>query len=188
MDKSLSVLLKSYSNMIPGRFSTRKVKLFIKAKKLKGKQKRLLIRKLKVKRIIKHKRLTPRQVFIGKGSLKHTSNKVTITLYTYSLLKRFLLRKIKRLIHFLYFPQKTLVLYITKDLLDPQGKRKRISYNRPLSLQEFLFSPDYHKILTNHVKIKVPRKNKPTRKAKRKAKAKASRPTKYSDANKIPSY
>jgi len=188
LDKSLSVLLKSYSNMIPGRFSTRKVKLFIKAKKLKGKQKRLLIRKLKVKRIIKHKRLTPRQVFIGKGSLKHTSNKVTITLYTYSLLKRFLLRKIKRLIHFLYFPQKTLVLYITKDLLDPQGKRKRISYNRPLSLQEFLFSPDYHKILTNHVKIKVPRKNKPTRKAKRKAKAKASRPTKYSDANKIPSY
>jgi len=188
LDKSLSVLLKSYSNMIPGRFSTRKVKLFLKAKKLKGKQKRLLIRKLKVKRIIKHKRLTPRQVFVGKGSLKHTSNKVTITLYTYSLLKRFLLRKIKRLIHFLYFPQKTLVLYITKDLLDPQGKRKRISYNRPLSLQEFIYSPEYHKILTKHVKIKVPRKNKPTRKSKRKAKAKASRPTRYSDANKIPSY
>jgi len=188
LDKSLSVLLKSYSNMIPGRFSTRKVKLFLKAKKLKGKQKRILIRKLKVKRIIKHKRLTPRQVFVGKGSLKHTSDKVTITLYTYSLLKRFLLRKIKRLIHFLYFPQKTLVLYITKDLLDPQGKRRRISYNRPLSLQEFLYSPEYHKILTKHVKIKVPRKNKPTRKAKRKAKAKASRPTKYSDANKIPSY
>jgi len=188
LDKSLSVLLKSYSNMIPGRFSTRKIKLFLKAKKLKGKQKRLLIRKLKVKRIIKHKRLTPRQVFVGKGSLKHTSNKVTITLYTYSLLKRFLLRKIKRLIHFLYFPQKTLVLYITKDLLDPQRKRKLISYNRPLSLQEFLYSPDYHKILTEHVNIKVPRKGKLTRKAKRKAKAKASRPTRYSDASKIASY
>jgi len=188
LDKSLSVLLKSYSNMIPGRFSTRKVKLFLKAKKLKGKQKRLLIRKLKVKRIIKHKRLTPRQVFVGKGSLKHTSTKVTITLYTYSLLKRFLLRKIKRLIHFLYFPQKTLVLYITKDLLDTQGRRKLISYNRPLSLQEFLYSPDYHKILTEHVKIKVPGKGKLTRKAKRKAKAKASRPTRFIDANKISSY
>jgi len=187
LDKSLSILLKSYSNMIPGRFSTRKVKLFLKAKKLKGKQKRLLIRKLKVKSIIKHKRLTPRQVFVGKGSLKHTSDKVTITLYTYSLLKRFLLRKIKRLIHFLYFPQKTLVLYITKDLLDPQG-RKLISYNRPLSLQEFLYSPADHKILTEHVKIKVPRKGKPTRKSMRKAKAKASRPTRYNDASKMASY
>ena len=174
--------------MIPGRFSTRKVKLFLKAKKLRGKQKRSLIRKLKVKPIIKHKRLTPRQVFVGKGSLKHTSDKVTITLYTYSLLKRFLLRKIKRLIHFLYFPQKALVLYVTKDLLDPQRRRKLISYNRPLSLQEFLYSPIDHKILTEHVKIKVPRKGKLTRKAMRKAKAKASRPTKYSDANKIASY
>jgi len=188
LDKSLSALLKSYSNMIPGRFSTRKVKLFLKAKKLRGKQKRSLIRKLKVKPIIKHKRLTPRQVFVGKGSLKHTSDKVTITLYTYSLLKRFLLRKIKRLIHFLYFPQKALVLYVTKDLLDPQRRRKLISYNRPLSLQEFLYSPIDHKILTEHVKIKVPRKGKLTRKAMRKAKAKASRPTKYSDANKIASY
>jgi len=188
LDKSLSALLKSYSNMIPGRFSTRKVKLFLKAKKLRGKQKRSLIRKLKVKPIIKHKRLTPRQVFVGKGSLKHTSDKVTITLYTYSLLKRFLLRKIKRLIHFLYFPQKALVLYVTKDLLDPQRRRKLISYNRPLSLQEFLYSPVDHKILTEHVKIKVPRKGKLTRKAMRKAKAKASRPTKYSDANKIASY
>lgn len=181
-------MLKSYSNMIPGRFSTRKVKLFLKAKKLKGKEKRILIRKLKVKRIIKHKRLTPRQVFVGKGSLKHTSDKVTITLYTYSLLKRFLLRKIKRLIHFLYFPQKTLVLYITKDLLDPQRKRKIISYNRPLSLDEFLYSPAYHKIMTEHVKIKVPRKGISTRKSRRKAKAKASRPTRFSDAHRIPSY
>ena len=188
LDKCLGVLLKSYSNMIPGRFSTRKAKLFIRAKKLKGKQKRLLIRKLKVKRIIKHKRLTPRQVFIGKGSLKHTSDKVTITLYTYSLLKIFLLRKIKRLIHFLYFPQKALVLYITKDLLDPQRRRKLISYNRPLSLQEFLYSPTYHKILTKHVKIKVPSKGKPSRKAIRKAKAKASRLTRYMDATRIPFY
>ena len=189
LDKSLSVLLKGYSNMIPGRFSTRKAKLFIKAKTLKGKKKRLLIRKLKVKRIIKHKRLTPRQVFVGKGSLKHTSTKVTVTLYTYSLLKRFLLRKIKRLIHFLYFPQKTLVLYITKDLLDPEGKRRYISYNRPLSLQEFLYSPDNHKILTGHAKADAQASQGiVTQKAIRKAKAKASRPIRYSDANKIASY
>jgi hypothetical protein len=149
LDKSLSALLKSYSNMIPGRFSTKRIKLFLKLRKLKGKKKRLLFRKIKTKRIIKHKRLTPRQVFVGKGSLKHTSNKVTITLYTYSLLKIFLLRKIKRLIHFLYFPQTTLVLFITKDLLDPQKKRRQISYNRPLSLQEFLYSPAYHKILND---------------------------------------
>ena len=173
LDKSLSALLKSYSNMIPGRFSTKRIKLFLKLRKLKGKKKRLLFRKTKTKRIIKHKRLTPRQVFVGKGSLKHTSNKVTITLYTYSLLKVFLLRKIKRLIHFLYFPQKTLVLFITKDLLDPQKKRRQISYNRPLSLQEFLYSPADHEI-SNVRKIKHDRKPK--------------HPITYHDADLIPSY
>jgi len=151
IDKSLMSILNSYSNMIPGKNSRKDIKLIVKRRKLTGKNKRLLLRKLKATRIIKHKRLTPRKVFVGKGDLKHTSNKVIITLYNYNILKTFLLRKIKRLIHFLYFPKRTLTLYITKDLLDSEKdinkKRNRISYNRPLSLREFLFSTSEHKIL-----------------------------------------
>ena len=177
LDKNLMAILKSYSNMIPGKNSRKNLKLIVKRRKLKGKKKRLFLRKLKTKRIIKHKRLTPRKVFVGKGDLKHTSNKVIITLYTYSILKTFLLRKIKRLVNFLYFPQKLLVLYITKDLLDseknPSKQRNLISYNRPLSLNEFLFSPSYHV-------IDVAR----TRNIKRKSK----QPITYYDANKTPTY
>jgi len=151
IDKSLMSILNSYSNMIPGKNSRKDIKLIVKRRKLTGKSKRLLLRKLKAKRIIQHKRLTPRKVFVGKGDLKHTSSKVIITLYNYNILKTFLLRKIKRLIHFLYFPKRTLTLYVTKDLLDSEKdvnkKRNRISYNRPLSLREFLFSTNEHKIL-----------------------------------------
>ena len=151
IDKSLMSILNSYSNMIPGKNSRKDIKLIVKRRKLTGKNKRLLLRKLKAKRIIQHKRLTPRKVFVGKGDLKHTSSKVIITLYNYNILKTFLLRKIKRLIHFLYFPKRTLTLYVTKDLLDSEKdinkKRNRISYNRPLSLREFLFSTNEHKIL-----------------------------------------
>jgi hypothetical protein len=158
LDKSLIAILTSYSNMIPGRNTRKDIMSIVKRKNLKGKKKRLFLRKLKAKRIIKHKRLTPRKVFVGRGDLKHTSNKVIITLYTFSILKTFLLRKIKRLIHFLYFPDKTLNLFVTKSLLDSAKdstkKRNLISYNRPLSLQEFLYSPLYHTISESGRKIK----------------------------------
>lgn len=167
--------------MIPGRFSIRRMKLYLKTRQLKGKEKRLLIRKIKIKRVVNYKRLTPRKVFVGKGSIKHTSNKVTVTLYTYSLLKIFLLRKIKRLIHYLYFPQKTLVLFITKDFLDPAKKRRLISYNRPLSLEEFLYSPTFNRIIESRTREISTNK-------KKKAKAKAKHPIKYHEEKKIPSY
>lgn len=165
LDKNLKALLESYSNMSPSiHIDVKKIlkglKLYIKKNKLKGTKKKQVyaeLRKIPKRFLPKHKRTSSRKVFVGRGDLKHTSNKVIITLYTYNLLKTFLLRKIKRYIHLMYFPQKSLVLYITKDLLDPEPlsnkKRNVISYNRPLSLDEFLFTPDFDpKVLNTRVR------------------------------------
>jgi hypothetical protein len=147
LDNSLMTILKGYANMIPGINTQKDIITIANRKNLKGKKRRLFLRKYNAKRVLKYKRFTPRKIFVGRGDLKHTSSKVVITLYTFSLLKIFLLRKIKRLIHFLYFPKKTLNLFITKDLTDSAKdlakKRNLISYNRPLSLEEYLYTPDY---------------------------------------------
>lgn len=170
LDKSLKALLESYSNMSPRinidvKKIVKRLKLYIKKNNLKGTQKKLVYAELRniPKRFLpKHKRLSARKVFVGRGDLKHTSSKVIITLYTYNLLKTFLLRKIKRYIHLLYFPQRSLVLYITKDLLDPEPlsnkKRNVISYNRPLSLDEFLFTPGFNpEIVKTRVRLLSPK-------------------------------
>src|ERR1700743_156850 len=98
------ILLKNYSNMLPSKYSKKDIKLIIKRKNLRGEKKKLFLQKLKAKPVVNYKRLSSRKVFVGKGDLKHTSSKVTITLYTYNVLKMYLVRKIKRLIHLLYFP------------------------------------------------------------------------------------
>jgi hypothetical protein len=159
LDKSLKALLESFSNMSPRinidvKKIVKRLKLYIKKNNLKGTKKKLVyaeLRQIPKSFLPKYKRLSARKVFVGRGDLKHTSNKVIITLYTYNLLKTFLLRKIKRYIHLLYFPQRSLRLYVTKDLLDPEPlsnkKRSVISYNRPLSLDEFLFTPDFNPLL-----------------------------------------
>ena len=144
LDKNLMILLKNFSNMLPSKYAKKDVRLVIKRKNLKGEKKRLFLQKLKTKPIVNYKRLSSRKVFVGKGDLKHTSSKVIITLYTYNVLKMYLVRKIKRLIHLLYFPKKRLVMYITTDMYG----NKLISYNRPLSLKEYLYSPEQHKIIT----------------------------------------
>jgi hypothetical protein len=60
-DKNLMRLLKSYFN------------IQIKDKKIKNKR-----------QVIKNKRLSTKRVFIGRGELKHSNNKVIITFYVYN--------------------------------------------------------------------------------------------------------
>jgi len=60
-DKNLLSLLKSYFN------------LQIKDKKIKNKR-----------NVIKNRRLSTKRVFIGRGELKHSNNKVIITFYVYN--------------------------------------------------------------------------------------------------------
>lgn len=73
-DKNLGRLIKSYFNL----YFSKKV---LKSKHL----------------ATRFRRLTTKKIFISKAELKHTSNKVLITLYVYNEERRILLRKIKRL-------------------------------------------------------------------------------------------
>jgi hypothetical protein len=81
-DKNLSKLIKSYFNLY---FS-----------------KKLLYSK---RTLIRFRRLVINKIFISKAELKHTSSKVTITLYIYNEEKRILLNRLKRIegILFPYF-------------------------------------------------------------------------------------
>ena len=75
-DKTLSRLVKSYFN------------LYLKNKEV-----------LKTRRIAKRfRRLSFKRIWISKAELKHTSSKVTVTLYTYNAEKTFLTLKLKKLI------------------------------------------------------------------------------------------
>jgi len=87
-DKNLSRLIKSYFN-------------FYFSKNM-----------LKSKRIaMRFRRLAMKKIFVSKAEVKHTSNKVIITLYVYNEEKRFLLRRIKKLTSVL-FPSRKLLDYL----------------------------------------------------------------------------
>jgi hypothetical protein len=86
---------------------------------------------LKSKRIrIRFKRLSVKKIFVGKAELKHTSSKITITLYVYNEEKRLLTRKIKKLTRPLLFPTLPLSFKLNSD--------ESLTANRSLSLKEKL--------------------------------------------------
>ena len=139
LDKSLMALLKGYFSM------------FISHKKLKTKY----ISKVS-------KRRSAKKIFIGKGELKHTSNKVIITFYVFNTERISLKRTFIKLYKSLYSPKKKFIrinndrkilTYLNKPLikymtLDNKGNMIKdidgneiISYNRPYTVEEFLNSP-----------------------------------------------
>ena len=86
-DKNLSRLIKSYFNF----YFTKKV--------------------LKTKRIaMRYRRLLVNRIFISKAEVKHTSYKVIITLYVYNAEKKYLNRKLKKLISII-FPSDNILYY-----------------------------------------------------------------------------
>lgn len=109
-DKNLMKLLKSYFNF------------------------QFKLKAFKIKRIAtRYKRLSANKIFVGKGDLKHTNNKVVITFYVYNTENFFLSRNIKYLIKSLYKPI-PLKRYVNIDRYD----KRIITYNRPFSLDEYL--------------------------------------------------
>ena len=100
-DKNLSMLIKSYFN------------LFLSKRYLNFKP-----------MTIRFKRLSLNNILVSRAELKHTSNKIIITLYVYNEEKRLLLKKIKRL-ELLLFSDSKLHSYTEK--------------NRHLSIQSKLF-------------------------------------------------
>lgn len=111
-DKNLMRLLKSYFNF------NLKLNKFYKIKQL----------------ATRYKRLTAKKIFVGKGDLKHTNDKVIITFYVYNTEKMFLLSQFKKVYNILYCPEKKLQKFVNKDRND----KKIISYNRPFTLNEYL--------------------------------------------------
>jgi len=106
-DKNLMDLVKSYFNFYFSR-------MILKSKRIR----------------IRFKRLSVKKIFVGKAELKHTSSKITITLYVYNEEKRLLTRKIKKLTRPLLFPTLPLSFKLNSD--------ESLTANRSLSLKEKL--------------------------------------------------
>ncbi len=128
-DKNLMSLLKSYFNFQPIPKMMRPLHL----------SKKELKRFNKINRISKanKKRSSTKKVFVGKGDLKHTSNKVIITFYIYNLEGMFLHNGFFALSRGLFYPAKRLEKTI---VIDHRGK-EIITYNRLFNLKEFLLLP-----------------------------------------------
>jgi Mitochondrial ribosomal protein (VAR1) len=95
---------------------------------------------LKTKRIAnRYRRLSANKVFVGKGELKHTNEKVIITSYVYNVEQLYLKSKILKEARSLYYPKKELEKLVNKDI---NGK-EIITYNRRFTLEEYLNYPDH---------------------------------------------
>lgn len=117
VDKTLTRLLASYFNM--------KINNKVINKNTK--------RALRIK-INKFKRLSPRKAFVGRGELKHTNSKVIITIYRYNIEKVILLKKVRKLLKYMYLSKSVSKLAYTWDKLK---KDWLVSTNRPYTLKEF---------------------------------------------------
>ena len=95
---------------------------------------------LKTKRIAnRYRRLSANKIFVGKGELKHTNEKVIITSYVYNVEEFYLKSKILKEAKSLYYPNKELKKLVTKDI---NGKII-VTYNRRFTLEEYLNFPDH---------------------------------------------
>ena len=139
-DKNLMDLLKSYFNAQ------------LNKKLLKTKTKPLQTR---------FKRLSTKRTFIGKGHIKHTNNKVTITFFVYNtegmfLSSLFRAMKIKTL-----FPRKPLEC---KNITRERNGYISISYNRWFTLREYLYQREhkgwYYSYLVSLMDVFIERLNK----------------------------
>ena len=105
-DKHLMSLLKSYFNMQ------------IKDENIKNKR-----------NIIKNRRESTKRVFIGRGELKHSNNKVIITFYVYNTEGMFLWGNVKKAWENLYCPNKDLEISIYDDTKDKEVKSQYEPFN-----------------------------------------------------------
>jgi len=117
-DKNLMSLLKSY-------FNSKLNKEFLKMK-IKPLQRRF-------------KRLTTKRTFVGKGHLKHTNNKVTITFFIYNTEGMFLSSLFRAMKIKILFPKKDLKYNITWERNGDITK----TYNRWFTLNEYMYQHDH---------------------------------------------
>jgi hypothetical protein len=116
-DKTLTTLLASYFNM--------KINHKVLNKNTK--------RALRVRQN-KFKHLSPRKAYVGRGELKHTNSKVIITVYRYNIEKVILLKKVRKLLKYMYLSKSVSRLAYTWDEFKEDWL---VSTNRPYTLKEF---------------------------------------------------
>ena len=110
-DKNVMKLLKSYFNL----FVDHKI--------------------LKTKRIAnRYRKLSANKVFVGKGELKHTNNKVIITSYVYNVEQLYIKSLAGKEAKSLYYPNKKL------KIVNMYSVDKKTKYNRPYTLDEYFNS------------------------------------------------
>ena len=93
------------------------------------------------------RRLSAKKVFVGRGDLKHTSNKVIITCYIYNTEKKILDLKKQKLWRDLFWPNIVLNKYLN---LDRKGN-EIITYNRPFSLRELETWPGLYNLYYSYI-------------------------------------
>lgn len=124
-DKSLMSLLKSYFNSwVNPKFFTPK-----KREKFRWQRKPRFLKPIPAR----IRRASSKRVFVGKGELKHTNNKVILTFYLYSTQGMVLSNTYKRLSQGLFYPRNKLKKTITWN----RAGHKIITYNRIFSVYEF---------------------------------------------------
>jgi hypothetical protein len=126
-DKNLMYLLKGYFN------------LQMNYKLVKNHTKPLTNR---------YKRLTTKRVFVGRGDLKHTGNKVIITCYTYNAEGMFLSTNFNKLSQGLFNPKKRILFSPKRDrigkvVVDSNDERVMLA-TRQYTQLEYLSLPDHY--------------------------------------------
>jgi hypothetical protein len=104
---------------------------------------------LKIKRVPNRlKRIGTKRIFVGKGDIKHTNDKIIITFYVHNTENKFLSRALFKMENALYQPKKRLSWFVSFD----RNQKRIITYNRPFSLREYKYSISHiNKEYTNYI-------------------------------------
>lgn len=87
----------------------------------------------------RYRKLSANKIFVGKGNIKHTNEKVIITSYVYNAEQSYLKSLIRNISEAL-FQTKT---PLQKTVSNHKNGKEIIGYNRPFTLQEYLNLPDH---------------------------------------------
>lgn len=110
-DKNLMMLLRSYFNF----FVNHKI--------------------LRTKRMLnRYRKLSANKIFVGKGELKHTNNRIVITSYIYNVQEFYLKGLLAKQSKLTYYTNKILKQEVNIN----KTKKNVIVYNRPFTIHEFL--------------------------------------------------
>jgi hypothetical protein len=89
---------------------------------------------VKTKRMpVRLKRQSTKNIFLGKGDIKHNNDKAIITFFVHNAERLFLDRAIFLLNRALYKPLRPLIRYLHTN----KHKQVRVTYNRILSFKEY---------------------------------------------------